>query len=373
VKETGGRLAAVEREGDGRQRALARRLATGGDQRKRRRQPAAPARLPGRVGAGAIADREHAGLLQPAAVDARLVSGERRREGPFVDRRGDPRKFLSQRVQPFEQGRDIGAVEDVDADRDLVAPAGADGQRGARAVVALGDRQRDRRGPRRRAWQPDDAEARGGQVNAQRGNCERARIQAERRRTRAGAEARDVGHDRRDVGADVGRLGEQRRVGGAPRLEAVAGVDSAGQHDVVVPGPRPKIERDPVIDQRRVAGADGRDEIERAGLPRNGGRRERDRAVASRPSRRAQAGKRHVDDLAAVAAQDHARADVDLRVAQPIEDPVPRRGRRDARRGREREPAGRGPQPPQERPAFHARARVHPSREGGAPVPDSFW
>ena len=33
----------------GRQRALARRLAAGGDQRQRRRQPAAPARLPGRV------------------------------------------------------------------------------------------------------------------------------------------------------------------------------------------------------------------------------------------------------------------------------------------------------------------------------------
>ena len=172
-----------------------------------------------------------------------------------------------------------------------------------------------------------------------------------------------LGDDRRNVGTDVGRLGEQRRVGGAPRLEAVARVAEARQHHVVVPRPGTEAdERDAVlIDATRC-----RPRRSTADRPRRASRRPASpSASASRRARRAaRSGRRRAATSTSPARRSPraerrcARRSGCLRVAQAIDGPTARGRRRGAEPGSEREPARRA-QPPQERPPFHARGRVH--------------
>ena len=136
----------------------------------------------------AIARREVAGLLDPAAVHARLVGGEQRGERPLVNQRGRPGQLLAQRVQPFEQRGNVGAVEHVDA-RPELSPraAGADGRRRratcGRRSPAIAERDR-RAAAAAVAGEHDDAEARGGYMNAERGRRQVGRSALERRWSR---------------------------------------------------------------------------------------------------------------------------------------------------------------------------------------------
>ena len=258
-EEAGRRLSLLEEKRERAPRALARGRLAEREQRQRRCEAAAPAALP-LDGAGTRAQREHARLGHEAGVHARLVGGERRREGALGRPRRRPREILAREGERLEEPLDFGAVEDVDpqAQRerlarperraailrrqahvargvdDVLAHAGrADDEPRARAVLVLLERERRQPHACGRLDEHQHAQLRCGGVHADGRRREVGRQHLQARRPRVHVEPRDVGDDRRHVRPDVGGLGEARRVRQVPRLEAVPRVSHARQEHIV--------------------------------------------------------------------------------------------------------------------------------------------
>ncbi len=385
VKEARGGLSPLDDEVDRLPRARARALVAGGEERQRLTEAAAPAGLPDRVRAVAGADREEALLGDEAGVDPRLVRRERRRERQRVRARGRAGERLAHREQPLGEIGDLRAVEgeEARAQRDRLAglgrhrtltppgrplgPAllshegGPSGDRGARSIVALDDREAGPSGRGGGIDQQDEAELGGRQEDRHGRGRQIGSRDLQPRSSRVKVEAWDVGDDRRDVGADVGRLGQKGRVADEARFEAIPRIAGAREHHVVVARPGVEIERQADASGRRAPGAEGGEEIDGVVAPRDGSRAQRERARREIAARRDRAAKHQLaEEVSRAARWSEAGRHRDLRLLQPIEGtrtrrlcwtPEPRAEHRSARRAR----------PAQERPSLHPSPRLQPT------------